>query len=36
MSYVLELQDFDFFAGDRVWSTWSLVGCMSTFSVGAC
>ena len=36
MSYVLELQGSGSSAGDRMWSTWSLVGCMSTFSVGAC
>lgn len=37
MNFVLFLQASE---GDReaerVWSTWSLVGCASTLSVGAC
>lgn len=36
MSYVLDLQNADSGAGDRMWSAWSIIGCMSSFSVGAC
>jgi hypothetical protein len=36
MSHVLDLQTQESEQQARVWSTWSLVGCASTFSVGLC
>lgn len=37
MSYVLNLQSADDRGqDDRSWSTWSLIGCASTASVGIC
>jgi len=38
MSYVLSLQNDDDASshGDRMPSTWSLIGCASTLSIGAC
>lgn len=39
MQYVLTLQgaeNNDETESNRWWSTWSLIGCASTFSVGAC
>lgn len=37
MSHILNLQAHDSRDADNRWpSTWSIIGCASTFSVGAC
>jgi hypothetical protein len=36
MNRVLDLQTSSADQPDRVWSTWSIIGCASTLSIGAC